>query len=282
MRWWISAHPCGRSRRESRGGRDGRRLALHLCKVFFLPARLDAFADCRSSDFTMRRSSHVRHAAILLMVMASVAGAQLRTGSLDGTIRAAGSREPVAAADVTLVRDTSVGAPARRVRTAIDGRFSFPDLPPGPYRILVRRTGLDPVERGVVVPRDVAMRVDLELTSGSGARNWHCRANVEETRKVAKRMFAAFVVTPATGVRSNARAYGLPADSAQFFRQFRPVADRAECHRIAGAIDQQVSLAEDRVIAFQIGKVYYFPEFGDGGMFTDLSGKILAIYIVPG
>lgn len=210
------------------------------------------------------------------------------------------SGNPVGDARVELSRDSSV---IRRATTNLDGLFSFDSLAIGAYRLRVLRVGyviadsqlalLGPIDsvrvqlqdpRRIQAAKDSLNRIAWAkrlAAARARARHWDCTTSAADLRSIALEAFSRFPGDPTQGMHDAAREYGMPMDSATFLRDFRPVASRAECRRLAESIDRQWGLVDDHLKIFRIGKVYYLPDFGDGGTIVALSGKIIAVYIVP-
>ncbi|HEX4999392.1 MAG TPA: carboxypeptidase-like regulatory domain-containing protein [Terriglobia bacterium] len=94
----------------------------------------------------MRRIAGFIVIALLTCALSSAAGGQepaLAKGSLAGVVIRVGSNEPVAKAIVELR-----GPQGLTYNTGEDGRFAFPNLTPGSYRVIVRRDGFWPAEYG--------------------------------------------------------------------------------------------------------------------------------------
>lgn len=93
------------------------------------------------------------------MIFAALLGAALSAATVSGTVRAEGSREPVAGATV------EIQALRRRAVTDERGYFVLPGLPAGTHTLRVSALGFRPTERPVTVPENGAVRVDIELSS---------------------------------------------------------------------------------------------------------------------
>jgi len=81
--------------------------------------------------------------ALLLCARQSVSQ-QTASSGFEGTIVKFGTGEPVSKVHVEL----QGGAETQVTTTESDGKFYFPNLPPGTYRILARRDGYWPAEYG--------------------------------------------------------------------------------------------------------------------------------------
>jgi Carboxypeptidase regulatory-like domain len=103
-------------------------------------------------------------AAILLCVSPEALFGQAVNGSLVGTVTdSSGAVVPTAKVTLTDV-NTSV---SRSAQTDAAGYYSFPDVPPGTYKLTVEQAGFKTVIRsGVEVPVNATVRVDLTLQVG--------------------------------------------------------------------------------------------------------------------
>lgn len=86
---------------------------------------------------------------------ATVAGAQVRGRVLD-----AGAEVPLAAASLRIEGNGE----ARAARSSMDGAFSFTEVPPGTYALIVARPAYRSTRLGIVVPSGGALVVDVQLT----------------------------------------------------------------------------------------------------------------------
>ncbi len=84
------------------------------------------------------------------------------TVTIRGTVVDAGTRAPVADAQVFLVEL------ARSVITAADGRFEFAGVKPGTHTLTVSRIGYIFVRRRVPIPAGVALDITVPLAEGTG------------------------------------------------------------------------------------------------------------------
>jgi hypothetical protein len=103
-------------------------------------------------------------------------------------------------------------------------------------------------------------------------RHWSCRVNPEQLRAERDKAFRTLVGDD-EGAPPDTTAFGLPRRRATFERSFRAIAAAAECRRLAVAIDRAIGLADDTLLIFRIGRVYWLPErmalFGrDGTLLT--------------
>src|SRR5579883_1705656 len=100
----------------------------------------------------------------LLLASSIPAFCQAVSGSLLGTITDV-SGATVPNATVTLAEQKT--GLTRTDQTNQSGNFSFPNLPPGTYRVQAELSGFKRSERtGVVVDANTTIRVDLSLTPG--------------------------------------------------------------------------------------------------------------------
>jgi hypothetical protein len=102
---------------------------------------------------------------LVLTVFAVVANAQFETATLTGTVTdAAGALVPKA-----VVRAINESTNVEAAATANDeGRYLFPSLRPGSYRVTVSAPGFKQfVSNGVVLQVNQAARLDIELTVGA-------------------------------------------------------------------------------------------------------------------
>jgi hypothetical protein len=187
---------------------------------------------------------------------------------------------------------------ARGMMTRADGRFAFDSIPIGEYELRVRRIGLVGQQRALSITGAAdTVRVELQSAADvdslqqaalqrkladarSRPRRWTCRVSDDDIRTTAAASADRFLGDAYRG-SSFFSEMGLPATRAAFLRDFRGVRDTTECRRLLEAIDRQFGLVDDQLRVFRIGRVYFFPDFGDGGMFVGLDGKILGILIVP-
>jgi hypothetical protein len=139
-------------------------------------------------------------------------------------------------------------------------------------------------ELAVVASRDsLANGRDAKSVAKSAlARHWDCRVTDHEVHNAAILAYNRFLGGDAPAMLDSAHVYGIPFTRDGFFNDFRRVTDAGECRRIASAIDKQFGLLEEQLRVFRVGKVYFFPDFGDGGMVVGLDGKVLAIYVSQG
>jgi hypothetical protein len=88
---------------------------------------------------------------------------RLVTGSIEGVVLHAGSRDPIGDVSVTLTADTLANA-ITSVLSDAKGRFSFTDVPPGKYSVVAQRDGYfrngsgpGPINRNFSRPRTVSI-----------------------------------------------------------------------------------------------------------------------------
>ena len=112
--------------------------------------------------FVRGRASRLSLFLILILAFITLAFAQRPTVSVQGTVIRDGSGDPLSKARVEL-RGGNLSEPAMTT-TETDGRFYFPNLPPGAYEISVRRDGFAPAEVGQKWPGGPG--VPLQLRTG--------------------------------------------------------------------------------------------------------------------
>jgi hypothetical protein len=196
---------------------------------------------------------------------------------------------PARDADVELLRE---GVVLRRARTT-DGRFELHGLPHGAYQLRVRKLGIAPFEGRAVLASPVdtirvtmgsiraaldsaAVRERERLLAAARARprHWNCRTTEAERRSTAESAFAALT----RGDYS--KRYAIPADSGAFHRDFRRVVSARECRRLAAALDRDFGLIDDDLVVFRVGRMYFLPGYGSGGMMVGLDGKVIGVFII--
>jgi hypothetical protein len=200
---------------------------------------------------------------------------------------------PMPDAVVELLRAQAV---VRSARTRADGRFEFEHIATGDYRVRVVRDGM-PAQEQVVRLAGPADTIRFQLRDASPAaidsgrrvattanrgRRWECNVTDHEVHNAAILAYNRFLGGDAPTMIDSARTLGLPYTRDGFMSDFRRVSDPGECRRIASAIDKQYGLVDQNLRVFRVGKIYFFPDFGDGGMVVGLDGKVLAIYISQG
>jgi outer membrane receptor protein involved in Fe transport len=102
--------------------------------------------------------------AALCLAVATVASAQISSGTITGIVADQGSN-PVPGVTVTV---TNVDTNAQRVvATTTDGVYSAPGLPPGNYRVDVELNGFKPIRREAIrIATGQTIRLDFELAVG--------------------------------------------------------------------------------------------------------------------
>src|SRR5947208_13783353 len=110
---------------------------------------------------------HLRTICVLLVAAAlsvSTAFSQLVSATIVGSV-ADSSGAVVANAKITLT-ETNTGVDRATVSNA-SGNFTYPNLPPGRYRVTVEVAGFKKeVREGINLDVDSTSRVDLKLTPG--------------------------------------------------------------------------------------------------------------------
>jgi hypothetical protein len=199
---------------------------------------------------------------------------------------------PTGGAVVELFRDPELHLVAITPST---GAFEFVPVPAGDYRLRVRRIGLAMAERSIALngPRDSVRvelrdnsqildslrRLDFERRLASARarpRHWDCSVSARDVAFEAQRAYT-LLAPPFEEASSN--DYGLPRSREAFRRDFRAIRDRAECRRLAAALDRQIGLPDDTLYVFRVGRIYFLPAFGD--MVVSLDGKVLVVFVVP-
>src|SRR5216117_4599220 len=106
------------------------------------------------------RASHILAAvAILLGLSLGVRPLAAQTGTVEGTVKAAVTGQPVAGAEVT------IGGANIGTRTGTDGRFSLLNVPAGPREIRVLAIGYKLGTLRVTVTADQTTPADVALTA---------------------------------------------------------------------------------------------------------------------
>lgn len=199
-------------------------------------------------------------------------------------------------ADEALVELLRGSAVVRTARTHSDGRFDFDGVASGEYRLRVRRIGYDPYDNSIQLvgpvdsirvvlvdgraTRDSIAHADFErrlAAARARPRHWNCNVPSADVHSRAVAAYYEFFSTP--GMETLGREYGMPSERDAFLRNFRTVSDARECRRLAEALDRQQGLIDDQLYVFRVGRVYFLPG-PDGGMIVDLSGKIIAVFMV--
>src|SRR5687768_5518576 len=98
---------------------------------------------------------------ILTLSPVSLSAQTINSGTLQGRITSAGA--PLSQADLQVIRLD--GFSERRTVSATDGSFRVAFLPPGSYRLTVRRIGFRPVIVNDLVIRSEERRVGKECRS---------------------------------------------------------------------------------------------------------------------
>lgn len=97
-------------------------------------------------------------AAILIVLVASAAGAQTKAGTISGVVRDADKR-PLADVEVALRPS------GKRARTDTAGRYEITGLVPGPYIAMARRPGWRAEQWEVTLQRDVGSHADFVVAT---------------------------------------------------------------------------------------------------------------------
>ena len=151
------------------------------------------FRHCQSPTGSRARPLHAIAAALLsLVALSSASKAQTSTGSIRGYVRDA--RDSAIASAQIVARSTDMGITRGGLTNAI-GFYSITGLRPGTWSVEVRRIGLAPQTRSVVVSIGQTLDLDFAMTSTATqlAAVQVSGARVAET----KTSEVATVVTPA-------------------------------------------------------------------------------------
>jgi iron complex outermembrane receptor protein len=105
----------------------------------------------------MRFQKFCLFALILAVALAGTAGAQTRTGSIEGRVVLAPTGEALHGANVLLVPT------GRTTESGDDGTFRFEDVPAGNYDLMARMPGLSDLRRRVRVAPGETARVEFTL-----------------------------------------------------------------------------------------------------------------------
>jgi len=218
---------------------------------------------------------------------------------LRGIVRSSESVWPVVGAEVSLLRDTLPDAPViRRTRSGADGRFALDAPEPGAYVVRVRHIGSGMRRVPVSLPAADSLVVTMSFHAARGTyyaararyrdsalaaararpRRWTCEQRRDVTAAYAHSWLRLVDVSLRNPDASHEE--GIPRDTAAFLRDFRPVRDRAECVRLARALDAEVGLVDDVLVVFRIGRVYLLPELGEG-MMADRRGHVIVRFVTP-
>jgi outer membrane receptor protein involved in Fe transport len=98
--------------------------------------------------------------SVCLLVLAPVAVFAQTTGTVDGTVTDQ-SNAPLPGVTVELTSPNLQGT--RTAVTSADGRYRFPAVPPGPYRVTAELAGFGKVEKRATVTLDSTATVNLSL-----------------------------------------------------------------------------------------------------------------------
>ena len=112
----------------------------------------------KSVTLDKRSRNTLRRFAIASLLFASVWYAWAADGSVSGQLTDPQGR-PVAGATVTA---ESPGAGVRAIRSDAEGRFSFPSLPPGEYKLVGSAPGFADVSQTIAVTSGPALTVNLQ------------------------------------------------------------------------------------------------------------------------
>lgn len=93
----------------------------------------------------------------LLFVLSALPCPLIAQAKLIGHLRTSEGDVPLSQAEISLP------TLKRSVLTRDDGSFSFPDLPAGAVRIIVRRIGYDPIDMVQLVPEKGTVRLELRM-----------------------------------------------------------------------------------------------------------------------
>ncbi len=85
--------------------------------------------------------------------------------TLSGAVTDHENGQPVVGAKISLVMDSKTGPTVKTGDTDDEGRFHFPDVGPGTYRLSVDRLGYRRFEDSVAVPPGSEVRVQVELST---------------------------------------------------------------------------------------------------------------------
>lgn len=100
---------------------------------------------------------------ILLTMVTAPSGMLAQTGKISGRVISDLSQEPLASATVII----SVGGEARQsVRSNANGNFSFSNLDPGTYDIIVNKKGFSRFSRPIRVNPDFTLRLIIPVEGG--------------------------------------------------------------------------------------------------------------------
>ena len=111
-----------------------------------------------------RLASGIAEAWVFLSFLAAVAGAQVTTGTIAGTVR--DSTGGVAAGATVTVTETGKGTSSTYVTDA-NGAYTAPFLIPGTYEVAVELSGFKKhLRRGIVLQVNQHARVDVTLDVG--------------------------------------------------------------------------------------------------------------------
>ncbi len=104
--------------------------------------------------------------AVCLLVLVPVAVFAQTTGTVDGSVTDQ-SNAPLPGVTVELTSPNMQGT--RTAVTSADGRYRFPSVPPGPYKVTAELAGFGKVEKRATVTLDATQTVNLSLSLSTTA-----------------------------------------------------------------------------------------------------------------
>ena len=129
-------------------------------------------------------------AALVALFLQNAPAQQAPPASIEGTVVKLGTNEPISGVSVELSR--AAGGPSSvvgTVTTGDDGKFAFPEVAPGTYRIVATRSDslYTPAEYGQRTPGGRGL--PIELTSGQRLTN--AKLEMDSTGSISGRVFDA-------------------------------------------------------------------------------------------
>src|SRR6187401_1857926 len=104
--------------------------------------------------------------AVGLLLLAPLAVVAQTTGTVEGTVNDE-SGAPLPGVTVTITSPNLQGG--RSSVTSADGRYRFPSVPPGQYKVTAELTNFGKVQKAATVTLDATATVNLQLSISASA-----------------------------------------------------------------------------------------------------------------
>src|SRR5215470_20089944 len=104
--------------------------------------------------------------AVCVLLLAPVALLAQTTGTVEGTITDQ-SGAPLPGVSVELSSPNLQGV--RTAVTSADGRYRFPSVPPGAYKVTAELSGFGKIQKGATVTLDATATVNMQLSISTTA-----------------------------------------------------------------------------------------------------------------